>query len=50
IISTGGGKSLIFILPIYYTSNGVMIIVTPLVALENDINAQYIKIDIDLYI
>lgn len=50
ITPTGGGKSLIFMLPAYCMPDGMMIVVTLLVALENDMNMQYAKIGIDSYV
>ncbi|KAF4472340.1 ATP-dependent DNA helicase Q1 [Fusarium albosuccineum] len=36
ITPTGGGKSLTFMLPAYCTPDGVTVVITPLVSLEND--------------
>jgi superfamily II DNA helicase RecQ len=37
VMPTGGGKSLMFILLAYCMLDGVIVVVTPLVALENNI-------------
>jgi superfamily II DNA helicase RecQ len=50
VTPTGGGKSLTFILLAYYMPDGVMVVVTPLVALENDIVQRCERMGIDAYI
>lgn len=50
ITPTGGGKSLTFMLPAYCTPDGMTIVVTPLVALENDMNTRCAKMGIDSYV
>ncbi|VZI11021.1 unnamed protein product [Fusarium fujikuroi] len=49
ITPTGGGKSLTFILPAFCTPDGMIIVVTPLVALENDMEERCRKMGIDGY-
>ncbi|KAI8394943.1 hypothetical protein FOFC_21656, partial [Fusarium oxysporum] len=50
ITPTGGGKSLTFMLPAYCTPDGVTVVVTPLVSLENDMVRRCIKLGIDAYV
>lgn len=50
IIPTGSGKSLTFILPAYCTPDGVTVVVTPLVSLQDDIVGRCIKLGIDAYV
>lgn len=41
IMATGGGKSLLFMLPALYSPGGTTIIVVPLIALREDLYARY---------
>jgi superfamily II DNA helicase RecQ len=50
VTPTGGGKSLTFMLPAYCTPDGVTVVITPLVSLENDMVARCVKMGIDAYI
>ncbi|RKL22022.1 hypothetical protein BFJ72_g14786 [Fusarium proliferatum] len=50
ITPTGGGKSLTFMLPAFCTPDGMTIVVTPLVALENDMEERCRKMGIDGYV
>lgn len=50
VTPTGGGKSLTFMLPAFCTPDGVTIVVTPLVALENDMEERCGRMGIDGYI
>lgn len=50
ITPTGGGKSLTFMLLAYCTADGVTIVITPLVALENDMEQRCIRMGIDGYV
>ncbi|EMT67217.1 Putative ATP-dependent DNA helicase Q1, partial [Fusarium odoratissimum] len=50
VTPTGGGKSLTFMLPAYCTPDGVTVVITPLVALENDMVGRCIKLGIDAYV
>lgn len=40
IIGTGGGKSLLFILPAFYLRDRIIIIIIPLVSLREDIHSR----------
>ncbi|RSL71035.1 hypothetical protein CEP54_001530 [Fusarium duplospermum] len=46
----GDGKSLTFMMPTYCTPDGVTVVVTPLVSLENDMAVRCAKIGIDAYV
>lgn len=50
VMATGGGKSLTFMLPGFCTPDGVTVIVTPLVALQNDMDVRCAKMGIDAYV
>ncbi|GKU13616.1 unnamed protein product [Fusarium langsethiae] len=50
VTPTGGGKSLTFMLPAYCTPDGVTVVITPLVALENDMAVRCAKLGIDAYV
>ncbi|OBS16245.1 hypothetical protein FPOA_13049 [Fusarium poae] len=50
ITPTGGGKSLTFMLPAYCTPDGVTVVVTPLVALQDDMAVRCSKLGIDAYV
>ncbi|KAF6815376.1 DNA helicase [Colletotrichum musicola] len=50
IMGTGGGKSLSFILPAYYSADGVTVVVTPLVALWTDMHARCVKAGITSHV
>ncbi|RTE68127.1 hypothetical protein BHE90_017496, partial [Fusarium euwallaceae] len=49
ITPTGGGKSLTFMLPAYCTPDGVTVVITPLVSLQDDMAARCAKMGIDAY-
>ncbi|KAI8682258.1 hypothetical protein NCS56_00348100 [Fusarium sp. Ph1] len=49
VTPTGGGKSLTFMLPAYCTPDGVTVVVTPLVALQDDMAGRCAKMGIDAY-
>lgn len=49
ITPTGGGKSLTFMLPAFCTPEGVTVVITPLVALRNDMDGRCAKMGIDAY-
>ncbi|KAK0742580.1 hypothetical protein B0T18DRAFT_328881, partial [Schizothecium vesticola] len=38
---TGGGKSLTFILPSYGVNNGTTVVITPFMALQEDLYVRY---------
>lgn len=46
VIRTGGEKSLLFILPAYYSRNGITVIIVPLIALRQDMKRRYEEIGI----
>lgn len=50
ITPTGGGKSLTFMLPAFCVPDGITIVITPLVALENDMDARCAKMGINAYV
>jgi hypothetical protein len=50
VAPTGGGKSLTFMLPAYCVPDGVTIVVTPLVALENDMVRRCTEAEIEGYV
>jgi superfamily II DNA helicase RecQ len=50
VTPTGGGKSLTFMLPAYCVPDGVTVVITPLVALENDMVQWCERLGIDAYI
>ncbi|KAJ4177210.1 hypothetical protein NW755_013980 [Fusarium falciforme] len=50
ITPTGGGKSLTFMLPAYCAPDGVTVVITPLVSLENDMAVRCAKMGIDAYV
>lgn len=50
ITPIGGGKSLTFMLLVYCTLDGVIVVVMPLVLLENDMVRRCIKLGIDAYV
>jgi len=50
VAPTGGGKSLTFILPAFCIPDGVTIVITPLVALENDMEQRCRRLGIDGYV
>ncbi|CAM1507686.1 Fc.00g073270.m01.CDS01, partial [Cosmosporella sp. VM-42] len=50
VTPTSGGKSLTFILPAFYTPTGVTIVISPLVALQNDMDVRCAKMGIDAYV
>ncbi|KAH7147245.1 hypothetical protein DER46DRAFT_515202, partial [Fusarium sp. MPI-SDFR-AT-0072] len=50
VTPTGGGKSLIFILPAYYMPNRVIVVIMLLVLLEDNIAARYLGLGINIYI
>ena len=50
VTPTGGGKSLTFMLPAYCVPDGVTVVVTPLVVLENDMVQRCGRLGIDAYI
>ncbi|KAL3595876.1 hypothetical protein FPOAC2_10246 [Fusarium poae] len=50
VTPTGGGKSLTFMLPAYCTPDGVTVVITPLVALEDDMAVRCAKLGIDAYV
>ncbi|KAH6867692.1 RecQ helicase [Thelonectria olida] len=50
ITPTGGGKSLTFMLPAFCVPDGMTIVITPLVALQNDMDARCAKMGIDAYV
>lgn len=46
IMATGGGKSLLFMLPAYSISGGTTIVITPLVSLQEDLSVRCQKVGI----
>ena len=50
VTPTGGGKRLTFMLPAYCVPDGVTVVITPLVALENDMVQRCGKLGIDAYV
>ncbi|KAL9572228.1 hypothetical protein ACKAV7_003641 [Fusarium commune] len=50
VTPTGGGKSLTFMLPAYCTPDGVTVVITPLVSLQDDMAVRCQRLGIDAYI
>lgn len=50
VAATGSGKSLTFMLPAFCVPEGVTVVITPLVALENDMVQRCARLGIDGYI
>ncbi|KAL1844470.1 hypothetical protein VTK73DRAFT_2461 [Phialemonium thermophilum] len=50
VTPTGGGKSLTFMLLAYCTLDGVTVVITPLVSLEDDMAGRCSKMGIDAYV
>ncbi|KAF4473075.1 ATP-dependent DNA helicase Q1 [Fusarium albosuccineum] len=50
VTPTGGGKSMTFMLPAYCTPEGVTVVITPLVSLQDDMADRCAKLGIDAYV
>ena len=50
VTPTGGGKSLTYMLPAYCTPDGVTVVITPLVSLQDDMAARCAMMGIDAYV